>query len=121
MSVYRELFVEVPLGLLEAAVIEAQARAAHPAPLMERLQHSQAGVLRRLLPTVMERAYGWTHAQANRLMHIDEIELSGRASCGHAQRVRISERVAYLAPTSVGDAIAAAVHTQRGCFCLERP
>ncbi len=109
MSPFRELFVEVPIALLEAAVLQAQQRVSERS-IVERLRPSSAGILRRLLPAVAERGYGWTRASAYRLVHVDMIELSGVAACGHAQHVNIDERIAHLMPPTVaGDAIAHAI------------
>lgn len=108
MSVYRELFVEVPTALFEAAVLEAQ----------QRMQASQVGALVRLLPRVAE-AYGWTDVRAFRQAAFDEIRIDGYGPCGHWFIADMSERVTYLDPPLSGDLIRRAILSPyRTCSCV---
>lgn len=119
MGPFRELFVEVPQALLEAAVIEAQQRQRPASATAVRHQSEPVGLVR-ILPEVFKRRYGWRGAVVvSRSARDALILVRGVSSCGHFQCVDIDERVVFAgASAATVDTIDTYVQTQRGCYCM---
>lgn len=121
MSLFDAL-LEVPVSLLEAAVVQAQQRAPKP-PLHERLRQGEIGALVRLLPNVAVRGYGWRQVVALRSAVRAEICIDGTGPCGHEFHAKFDERAASMPPSMAGDAIRFAIlyaGQVRSCFCVQR-
>lgn len=124
MSPFRELFVEVPLALLEAAVLEAQQRRVVKPFVQERPQPNHAARLIRSLPTIAERLYGWTRVESLRSAYDDAIDIHGIAACGHEHIATVSAHVALACGDAglVGEAVCSAIESaHRICSCVPRP
>jgi len=122
MNPFRELFVEVPRQLLEAAVAEAKSRRR---PTGASYTYGPSSVIERLrkLPWAIIAAdlFGWTSCSVTRSAYTDDIIIEGMSACRHRQRVEVSE-IAVMAAREIReivDAIVREVDAQRACYCVQ--
>jgi hypothetical protein len=128
VSVFRELFVEVPQALLEAAVREAQERAAREHVLREMGSRPPSRTSKlitaldepRLMRILCER-YGWHTVKLIRESYTDEVLWRVRLACGHAYALKMDERV--IEDASPGSLVAVLDKTWdrvQPCYCVPR-
>jgi hypothetical protein len=113
MSIFRDLFVEVPQALLEAAIHEAQAR---NAPEQTRrsafLDMQDASAL-------LAKRYGWRNCEMMRYASSRNTELGVRLWCGRQFLIRFSDTFLEDAkPGQFIDALDRMIErSPRSCYC----
>jgi hypothetical protein len=123
-SPFRELFVEVPQALLEAAVIEAQQRqaAASMTYMLKRAYSPAPGTVLDYLHVIMRR-YGWVTAEAVKCQGARTTEIDATLECGHRMVYVINDESLWRADSRWNEieVLDAAVdRTPRCCFCVQR-
>lgn len=96
MSIFRELFVEVPIALLEARVRRASVKLPPATPVFAAhvdYTHAVKLVAENMLPT------GWTMIETIRDQMTDVTHLAVRMDCGHRGVFTFEEMVLLLKPT----------------------
>ncbi len=127
VSVFRELFVEVPQALLEAAVHEAERREAERREAERRACGSRVLTFDQMLPALTEigERFGWRPSSFLRLADDRVTVLRVRLStCGHVARFYFyDEHVEDTHRAGLVDYLYSIVEQppQRGCYCVERP
>jgi hypothetical protein len=127
---FRELFVEVPMAILEAAVRETEQRSTREAAATWRPSKVSL-LLNAFSEGPAHRAvclrYGWDRFVISRMAAFDGIEIRARLECGHVLALPpIGERVLYAAATPTGmagallDAIDKRLLEGPSCFCVRR-
>lgn len=124
MSVYRDLFVEVPQQLLEAAVREYEARAAYAGLIKQTYRPRPASpLLNHHVQRAMTERYGWQRCLVVRREDIDALELTALRPCRHLITAVIDEMellcVSCDRPGLIG-LIDRVVQDARRCYCVER-
>ena len=118
---FRELFVEIPIALMEAAVAEAQQRIPAPPAMRRRSLRLDTPSMMR----VFEQRYGWTNLQVWRSEMDAQWLIRAWTGCQHSVLYRVSEQAVVACETSPSlllDLIDGAVDAEsRRCSCTTLP
>jgi hypothetical protein len=115
-GVFRELFVEVPLALLEASVRQAQVKQEPERPKRTSLSlHEIQNIC-----AVLCRRYGWKNVESFRYAMRRTTGFGGRMLCGHNFLYELDD-CEVMAATVMLDVLDAEVQAQpRFCYCTPR-
>lgn len=123
---FRELFVEVPQALLEAAVAEAKQRQNSLAYLFKQAYAPRPSLLQRVSsPWFMRQLsqhYGWTAAECRRDPTEQRLVIDIDLGCQHGARMAICERdiESRGRASDLVDLFDRLADEVRRCYCVER-